>query len=163
MYVMLAMFRTIFFFPSAIRLFSFSRRELLSSPRTIRPSNVTTDTPSTSLFVILTVMLFPSSLGKCPPVRAPSTYFELFWSREIIDLRDAESFSFQQPQSHRAFGLCGGRCAGDLNATSKAFRQQPHKYDRGRRVKSLEPCPPFSFGNHTIRHFAKLCVLEQFF
>src|SRR6266403_4095896 len=149
---MLAMFRTIFFFPSAIRLFSFSRKEVLSSPRTIRPSSVTTDTPSTSLFVILTVMLFPSSLGE-----RPSTYFQLFWSRD----KDGESFSFQQPQSQRAFGRCVGRCAGHLNATSKAFRQQPHKYDRGQRVKSLEPCLPFSFGNDTIRHFAKLSVLAH--
>jgi hypothetical protein len=41
----------------ASMLFSFSRRELLSSPRTMRPSNVTTDTPSTSLFVIFIVTI----------------------------------------------------------------------------------------------------------
>src|SRR5256885_4831343 len=61
MYLISAMFRTIFFFPSAIRLFSFSRRELLSSPSTIRPSSPTTVTPSTSLFFIFTVMLAPPS------------------------------------------------------------------------------------------------------
>jgi hypothetical protein len=51
-YVKLSMFRTIFFFPSAIRLFNFSRRTLLSSPSTMRPSSATTDTPSTSRSVI---------------------------------------------------------------------------------------------------------------
>src|SRR5713101_9427576 len=51
-YLMLSIFRTIFFFPSAIRLFNFTRRALLSSPSTIRPSSVTTDTPFTSRFVI---------------------------------------------------------------------------------------------------------------
>src|SRR6266513_2802766 len=61
MYLISAMFRTIFFFPSAIRLFSFSRRELLSSPSTMRPSSPTTVTPSTSLFFIFTVMLAPPS------------------------------------------------------------------------------------------------------
>src|SRR5258708_31439459 len=40
-YVMLSMFRTIFFFPSAIRLFNFSRRALLSSPSAMRPSSAT--------------------------------------------------------------------------------------------------------------------------
>src|SRR5712664_1639038 len=65
---MLAMFRTIFFFPSAIMLFSFSRKEVLSSPRTIRPSSVTTDTPSTSLFVILIVILFLPRSVKGSPV-----------------------------------------------------------------------------------------------
>src|SRR6266404_2360392 len=30
-----------------------------------------------------------------------------------------------------------------------------------RQVESLEPCPPFSFGNDTIRHFEKLSVLEH--
>src|SRR5713101_758675 len=122
---MLAMFRTIFFFPSAIRLFSFSRKEVLSSPRTIRPSSVTTDTPSTSLFVILTVMLFPSSLGE-RPARMGSLYvFRIVLVKRIIDLQDGESFSFQQPQSRRAFGRCVGRCAGHLNVTSKAFRERP--------------------------------------
>src|SRR5579862_3205464 len=52
MNVMLSMFSTIFFLPSASRLFTFSRSALLSSPRTMRPSSATTDTPSTSRFVI---------------------------------------------------------------------------------------------------------------
>src|ERR1700742_516189 len=52
MNVMLSMFSTIFFLPSASRPFTFSRSALLSSPSTIRPSSATTDTPSTSRFVI---------------------------------------------------------------------------------------------------------------
>src|SRR3984957_3126022 len=52
MNVMLSMFSTIFFLPSASRPFTFSRRALLSSPNTMRPSSATTDTPSTSRFVI---------------------------------------------------------------------------------------------------------------
>jgi hypothetical protein len=95
---------------------------------------------------------------KGPPVWAPSTHFKLFWSRH----KGGESFSLQQPQSQRVFGRCEVRCAGHLNATSKAFRQQPHKYYKGRRVKLVEACPPFSFGNDTIRHFAKLSVFEHF-
>src|ERR1700676_1656510 len=61
MNVMLSMFRTIFFFPSAIKLFTFSRRALLSSPRTMRPSSATTDTPSTSRFVIFNATFVSSS------------------------------------------------------------------------------------------------------
>src|SRR4029077_5685031 len=49
-------FRTIFFLPSAIRFFTLSRRELLSSPRIIRPFKPSTDTPSTSLLVIFTLI-----------------------------------------------------------------------------------------------------------
>src|ERR1700733_3443351 len=52
MNVILSMFSTIFFLPSASRLLTFSRRALLSSPNTMRPSSATTDTPSTSRFVI---------------------------------------------------------------------------------------------------------------
>src|ERR1700741_5672938 len=53
------MFRTIFCFPAAMRLLSFSRRALLSSPRMMRPFNATRETPSTSLLVILRDMLIP--------------------------------------------------------------------------------------------------------
>src|ERR1700722_2434198 len=52
MNVMLSIFSTIFFLPSASRPFTFSRSALLSSPSTMRPSSATTDTPSTSRFVI---------------------------------------------------------------------------------------------------------------
>src|SRR6201999_4049804 len=52
MNVMLSMFSTIFFLPSASKLFTFSRSALLSSPRPSPPSSATTDTPSTSRFVI---------------------------------------------------------------------------------------------------------------
>src|SRR5229473_990941 len=62
MNVMLSIFRTIFFFPPASKLFTFSRSALLSSPSTIRPSSATTDTPSTSRFVIFNATLFSSSL-----------------------------------------------------------------------------------------------------
>src|SRR6266852_3148828 len=44
MKVMLSILRTIFFFPSAIKLFTFSRKALLSSPSTIRPSSAATPT-----------------------------------------------------------------------------------------------------------------------
>src|ERR1700751_2794732 len=57
------MFKTIFLLPAAIRLFNFSRRELLSSPSTMRPSSSTTDTPFTSLSFMVTDMLVP------PPAR----------------------------------------------------------------------------------------------
>ncbi len=86
--------------------------------------------------------------------------FRIVLVKRIIGLH-GKSFSFQQPQSHRAFDRRVGRCAGHLNATSKAFPQRPHKWDRGRRVKLVEAYPPFSFGNDTIRHFAKLSVLEH--
>src|SRR5258708_19323685 len=59
--VMLSILRIIFFFPSAIKLFTFSRKALLSSPSTMRPSSATTDTPSTSRFVIFKATLFSSS------------------------------------------------------------------------------------------------------
>src|SRR5882762_922691 len=58
---MLSILRTIFFFPSAIRLFTFSRRALLSSPSTMRPSSATTDTPSTSRLVIFKATVYSSS------------------------------------------------------------------------------------------------------
>src|SRR5467141_2420551 len=61
MNVTLFMFSTIFFLPSAIRLFTFSRKALLSSPSTMRPSRATTDTPSTSRFVIFKATLVSSS------------------------------------------------------------------------------------------------------
>src|SRR6266852_7608912 len=61
MNVTLSMFKTIFFFPAAIKLFTFSCSALLSSPRTMRPSSATTDTPSTSRFVIFKATLFSSS------------------------------------------------------------------------------------------------------
>src|SRR6267154_2601873 len=61
MNVTLSMLRTIFFFPSAISDLTFSRRALLSSPRTIRPSSATTDTPFTSRYVIFKATLFSSS------------------------------------------------------------------------------------------------------
>src|SRR6266576_656494 len=64
MNVTLSMLRTIFFFPSAIKLFTFSRRALLSSPRTIRPSSATTDTPFTSQYVIFKATLFFLHNGK---------------------------------------------------------------------------------------------------
>src|ERR1700737_4465874 len=66
MKVMLSILRTIFFFPSAIRLLTFSRKALLSSPSTIRPSSATTDTPSTSRLVIFKATLFSSSLEAVP-------------------------------------------------------------------------------------------------
>jgi len=87
--------------------------------------------------------------------------FRIVLVKRIIGPQNGESFSFQQPQSHLAFGRCVGRCAGHLSATSKAFRQQPHKYDRGRQVKFVEACLPFSFGNDTMRRFEKLSVLEH--
>src|SRR5258708_23413258 len=61
MKVTLSMLRTIFFFPSAIKLLTFSRKALLSSPSTIRPSSANTDTPSTSRYVIFKATLFSSS------------------------------------------------------------------------------------------------------
>src|SRR5260370_1303504 len=65
-YLMLSMFRTICFFPSAIRLFNFSRRALLSSPSTMRPSSATTDTPFTSRFVIFKATFVSSSSTSSP-------------------------------------------------------------------------------------------------
>src|ERR1700730_3785110 len=51
MYATFDMSRTMRFFPAPSRLLTFSRRALLSSPRTIRPFKATTETPSISLFV----------------------------------------------------------------------------------------------------------------
>src|SRR6266705_2489126 len=51
-YLRSSIFRTIFFFPSAIKLFNFTRRALPSSPSTMRPSSATTETPPTSRLVI---------------------------------------------------------------------------------------------------------------
>src|SRR5258708_11972969 len=59
------MLSTIFFLPPAIRLFTFSRSALLSSPSTMRPSSATTATPSTSRFVILSA-IFSSPRQKRP-------------------------------------------------------------------------------------------------
>src|SRR5215470_2390504 len=61
MNVTLSMFSTIFFLPSAKRLFTFSRSAFDSSPRTMRPSRATTDTPSTSRFVIFNATFVSSS------------------------------------------------------------------------------------------------------
>src|SRR5206468_7604826 len=61
MKVTLSMLSTLFFFPSASSLFTFSRKALLSSPSTMRPSSSTTATPSTSRFVIFKATLFSSS------------------------------------------------------------------------------------------------------
>src|SRR5579859_3595434 len=61
------MFRTIFFFPATSMPFNFSRRELLSSPRTMRPSSDTTDTPSTSLSINFRVMPIPFSCDQGEP------------------------------------------------------------------------------------------------
>src|SRR5467141_2906961 len=72
-YLMLFIFRTICLFPSAIRLFNFSRRALLSSPGTMRPSSVTTDTPSTSRFVIFKPTFLSSSSGSSPAATNPGT------------------------------------------------------------------------------------------
>src|SRR5271154_4968042 len=58
---MFAIFRTIFFFPSATRDFTLSRSALLSSPSTIRPSSATTVTPSTSRVVVFNATLLSSS------------------------------------------------------------------------------------------------------
>src|ERR1700676_5478356 len=66
MKVTLSMFRTIFFFASAINDLIFSRSALLSSPSTMRPSSATTDTPSTSRVVIFKATLFSSSSEKDP-------------------------------------------------------------------------------------------------
>src|SRR5713226_1097331 len=74
---MLSILRTIFFFPSAIKLFTFSRKALLSSPSTMRPSSATTDTPSTSRFVIFKATLFSSSSESGSggnPGRSPKAY-----------------------------------------------------------------------------------------
>src|SRR6478752_10298826 len=77
MNVMLSMFSTIFFLPSEIRLFTFSRSALLSSPRTMRPSSATTATPSTSRYVIFSATFSSSySLGL--------VVFGLFFTRERI-------------------------------------------------------------------------------
>src|SRR5580692_7768904 len=68
---MLSMLRTIFFLPSASSPFTFSRSALLSSPRTMRPSSATTDTPSTSRFVIFNATFVSSSNYR-------STYWKRF-------------------------------------------------------------------------------------
>src|SRR5216683_1855069 len=73
MNVTLFMFSTIFFLPSAIRLFTFSRSALLSSPSTMRPSSATTDTPSTSRFVILSAMFSSPRRSRFQPLGANGT------------------------------------------------------------------------------------------
>src|ERR1700739_4421639 len=60
MNVTLSMFITIFFLPSAIIAFTFSRSAFDSSPSTIRPSIATTVTPSTSRVVIFNATLIYS-------------------------------------------------------------------------------------------------------
>src|SRR6267378_3452696 len=60
MNVMLSMLSTIFFLPSAINAFTFSRSAFDSSPSTIRPSIAMTVTPSTSLGVIFNATLISS-------------------------------------------------------------------------------------------------------
>src|SRR5579859_1845148 len=63
MNVMLSIFRTIFLRPSASMVFTFSRSAFDSSPRTIRPSRATTETPSTSRFVIFNATFVSSSFS----------------------------------------------------------------------------------------------------
>src|SRR5258707_7457516 len=60
MNVMLSILSTIFFLPSAISDFTFSRSAFDSSPSTIRPSIATTVTPSTSRVVIFNATLISS-------------------------------------------------------------------------------------------------------
>jgi hypothetical protein len=64
-------FRTIFFFPSAIKLFNFTRRALLSSPSTMRPSSATTEMPPTSRLVIFKATFVSSPSGSSPAPTNP--------------------------------------------------------------------------------------------
>src|ERR1700751_3808694 len=57
MYGTFAMFSTIFFFPSPIRLLIRSRRELLPSPRMMRPFKATRETSPICLFDMVKSML----------------------------------------------------------------------------------------------------------
>src|SRR5438309_287503 len=59
MKVTLSIFRTIFHHHSTSRHLIYSRKALLSSPSTMRPSSATTATPSTSRFVIFKATLVP--------------------------------------------------------------------------------------------------------
>src|SRR5690348_735627 len=69
---MLSMFRTIFLRPSASIDFTFSRSAFDSSPRTMRPSKATTETPSTSRFVIFNATFVSSSFLAKPILESGS-------------------------------------------------------------------------------------------
>src|SRR5579864_1072878 len=66
MYVTFDMFRTIFLWLLASKPLTRSRKELLSSPKTIRPSRSTTVTPLTSRSVILSATFFASWQTQVP-------------------------------------------------------------------------------------------------
>src|SRR5258708_29910227 len=107
MNVMLSIFRTIFFFPPASKLFTFSRSALLSSPSTIRPSSATTDTPSTSRFVIFNATLFSSSLESSSggnPGRAPQSISIIVRAGHVISAVRTHQFTSPRFQPLRADG-----------------------------------------------------------
>src|SRR5258707_7014363 len=129
-YFMLSMFRIIFFLPSAIRLFNFSRRAWLSSPSTMRPSSATTYAPSTSRSVIFSATVFRSGIKK--PIGWPLTFPNIFATRTGDGIRRV--FLFERLPTNRtilvphknAAWLQGWRRAG---VEQKPFRAETRVND----------------------------------